>query len=106
MLLYNLTLYLGCIFQAANETRLYSMSVMIDKIVFMISILALFVIKSSDYKTYVWLYMLAKLCAMAYCVYKGREVVFAGRTAFGSVVPAAQVTCAVSSLLFLAISMA
>lgn len=86
MLLYNLTLYLGCIFQAANETRLYSMSVMIDKIVFMISILALFVIKSSDYKTYVWLYMLAKLCAMAYCVYKGREVVFAGRTAFGSVV--------------------
>lgn len=82
MLLYNLTLYLGCIFQAANETRLYSMSVMIDKIVFMLSILALFVLKSSDYRTYVWLYMLAKLCAMLYCVYEGREVVFAGRNAF------------------------
>ena len=79
MLLYNLTLYLGCIFQAANETRLYSMSVMIDKIVFMAAILALFVLKSSDYKVYVWLYMAAKLCAMIYCVYKGREVVFAGR---------------------------
>lgn len=86
MLLYNLTLYLGCIFQAANETRLYSMSVMIDKIVFMVSILALFIIKSSNYKIYVWLYMLAKLCAMAYCVYKGREVVFAGRMAFSAVV--------------------
>ncbi len=85
MLLYNLTLYLGCVFQAANETRLYSMSVMIDKIVFMVSILALFVLKSSDYKTYVWLYMLAKLCAMIYCVYKGRAVVFAGRTAFKTV---------------------
>lgn len=79
MLLYNLTLYLGCIFQAANETRLYSMSVMIDKIVFMAAILALFVLGSNDYKVYVWLYMAAKLCAMIYCVYKGREVVFAGR---------------------------
>ena len=69
MLLYNLTLYLGCVFQAANETRLYSLSVMIDKIVFMVSILALFIVKSSDYKTYVWLYMSAKLCAMLYCVY-------------------------------------
>lgn len=85
MLLYNLTLYLGCVFQAANETRLYSLSVMIDKIVFMVSILALFIVKSSDYKTYVWLYMSAKLCAMLYCVYKGREIVFAGRMAFGTV---------------------
>ena len=50
MLLYNLTLYLGCVFQAANETRLYSLSVMIDKIVFMVSILALFIVKSSDYQ--------------------------------------------------------
>ena len=85
MLLYNLTLYLGCVFQAANETRLYSLSVMIDKIVFMVSILALFIVKSSDYKTYVWLYMSAKLCDMLYCVYKGREIVFAGRMAFGTV---------------------
>ena len=85
MLLYNLTLYLRCVFQAANETRLYSLSVMIDKIVFMVSILALFIVKSSDYKTYVWLYMSAKLCAMLYCVYKGREIVFAGRMAFGTV---------------------
>lgn len=76
MLLFNLTLYLGCIFQAANETRLYSLSVMIDKVVFMVSIVALFLVKSNDYKTYVWFYMLAKLLAMVYCVYKGREVVF------------------------------
>lgn len=47
MLLYNLTLYLGCVFQAANETRLYSLSVMIDKIVFMVSILALFIVKAA-----------------------------------------------------------
>lgn len=76
MVLYNLTLYLGCIFQAANETRLYSMSVMIDKIVFMASIIILFVIGSGDYRSYVYLYMLGKLAAMVYCVYKGREVVF------------------------------
>ncbi len=82
MLMYNLTLYLGCIFQAANETRLYSMSVMIDKVVFMAAILALFLFKSNDYRTYVWLYMAAKLAAMAYCVYKGRDVVFARRIPF------------------------
>ena len=29
--------------------------------------------------------MSAKLCAMLYCVYKGREIVFAGRMAFGTV---------------------
>ena len=55
------------------------MSVKIDKIVYMAAILALFVLGSNDYKVYVWLYMAAKLCAMIYCVYKGREVVFAGR---------------------------
>lgn len=82
MLMYNLTLYLGCIFQAANETRLYSMSVMIDKIVFMAAILALFLLKGNNYRTYVWLYMVAKLAAMAYCVYKGRDVVFARRIPF------------------------
>lgn len=76
LLLFNLTMYLGCIFQAANETKLYSLSVMIDKVFFMISIVALFLIKNADYKVYVSLYMFAKLIAMAYCIYKGKEIVF------------------------------
>lgn len=79
MLMYNLTLYLGCVFQAANETRLYSLSVMIDKIVFMAAIFALFFTRSGDYRLYVVLYLAAKLAAMIYCVYKGRAVVFAKR---------------------------
>lgn len=87
MLMYNLTLYLGCIFQAANETRLYSMSVMIDKVVFMVCLVLLFVTKNGDFRVYVWLYILAKLAAFVYCVYKGRDVVFSKnvslRTTFG-----------------------
>lgn len=79
MLLFNLTMYLGCIFQAANETRLYSMSVMIDKIVFMIAVIGLFLLKSRDFRVYILLYLFAKICAFAYCVYKGREIVFARR---------------------------
>ncbi len=76
MLLYNLTLYLGAVFQAANETRLYSVSVMIDKLIFMAALLLLFVVGDKDFKLFVWLYLFAKLVALIYCVYKGKEIVF------------------------------
>ncbi len=79
MLLFNATLYLGYVFQAANETRLYSISVIIDKCFFMAAIAALLLSGARDFQTYVVLYLAAKAVSLGYCLVRGREIVFAPR---------------------------
>ena len=40
----NVALYLGYVFQACNETKLFSISVIIDKLIFLISLLFFLVV--------------------------------------------------------------
>lgn len=68
--------FIGYIFQSVNKTRIYSISVMIDKILFIISVVALLLLKCENFKYFVILYVIGKIIAFAYCLYVGRKIVF------------------------------
>ncbi len=82
LILYNATLFLGYVFQAANETRLYSVSVIIDKCFLLVAVVALLAGGVRYFETFVLLYLASKLVSLVYCVVKGREIVFAPRMPF------------------------
>lgn len=76
MVLNNLSLYLGFIFQAANETKWFSISVILDKLVFMVCLLPMIFIKVNDFRFYIVFYVTGKVAALVYSIYKGKEIVF------------------------------
>lgn len=79
--LYNLTGFLGYIFQAMNETKLYSYSAMIERLVFLALILVMVFARVSDFEPYVVAYLFSKVCSLAYCAYHSRDIFQSG--AFG-----------------------
>lgn len=76
VLVSNISGYLGYIFQAVNETALYSFSVILDKVTFLVPLLVFVCLGNSDFRTYVVAYCVSKLVAMAFCVYHGRSVIW------------------------------
>lgn len=72
----NVALYLGYVFQACNETKLFSISVIIDKLIFLITLLFFLVVRVDDFRVYVCLYLFSKTVSLLYCMYKGKEIVF------------------------------
>lgn len=76
MLVFNLTNYLSYIFQAANLTKLYSYSVILDKVFFMLAIVFLFLSGNKVFQPYVVFYLGGKIASLIYCLYKGKSVIF------------------------------
>lgn len=74
----NLQLYLGYVFQAMNETKLFSFSTMLDRLIFLVPLLACVVLHVSDFRTYIVLYCFSRLCSLAYCCWQGRDFFKAG----------------------------
>lgn len=73
ILLFNLSGMLGYVFQSLNETRLFSFSILLDRLVFLVSMLALIFIKVESFRLYVIFYTIAKLICMVYCLFNGRS---------------------------------
>jgi O-antigen/teichoic acid export membrane protein len=82
MVLYNLSSYLGYVFQAINETKLFSYSVMIDKLVFLIPLSYLLIAHTRQFEWYAASYAVSKLCALIFCIWKGRDILSAGTYLF------------------------
>lgn len=76
LLLYNLSLYLGFVFQASNETKTFSISVILDKVIYILSIMILIIFKIRKFEYFVILFLIAKFVAFIYCIIKGKEIVF------------------------------
>lgn len=74
LILNNTSLFLGFSFQALNETKLYSYSVMIDKILFLIPLSVLLVSGNTDFKPYVVFYVASKTCSLVYCLVKAKDL--------------------------------
>lgn len=74
VLVSNISGYLGYIFQAVNETALYSLSVILDKVTFLVPLLLLVAFGNSDFRVYIVVYSISKIIAMVFCIYHGREV--------------------------------
>ncbi|MDF2564627.1 MAG: hypothetical protein K0Q53_1022 [Massilibacillus sp.] len=68
--------FIGYIFQAVNLTKLFSFSVIIDKVFFILSIFALLVFRESHFEIFVILFLVSKLVSLIYCLYKGKKVIF------------------------------
>lgn len=81
---YNLTSYLGFVFQAMNETKLFSFSTMLDRLVFLAPLLVLIGFKVSDYHPYVYAYLVSKIIALIYCSWMGRDILCAKSVSFGN----------------------
>lgn len=88
MIVANMTWYMGYVFQATNEIRLYSVSVIIDKVVFMAMIIVLIVENEEKFQMFVVLYLLGKIISLVYCIIKGRAVVFSKWLPFSKAVSA------------------
>ena len=75
---YNLASYLGYVFQAMNETKLFSYSTIIERLLFFIAILVMVFMRVSDFEPYVVAYLIAKVCNLAYCCFHARDFFQAG----------------------------
>ena len=76
MLIFNLLNYLAYIFQAANLTKWYSYSVILDKMFFMVAMLFLLFSRNKKFQIYVFFYVCGKLLCLLYCFVKGRSLIF------------------------------
>lgn len=76
LVLHNLHCFIGFIFQAVNQTRIYSVSIMIEKSLFLLIVIILLILKTNDSEVFVLLYNVGKLITVLYCLYKGRKLIF------------------------------
>lgn len=74
----NLQLYLGYVFQAMNETKLFSFSTILDRFIFLVPLLACIALCVSDFKPFVILYCFSRFCAFIYCCWHARDFLKAG----------------------------
>lgn len=76
LLLNNLSNFLGFLFQAMNETKRYSISVLVDRFIFLIPLTIFLLSHCGDFKLYIIAYACSKTCCLLYCVYEARDIVF------------------------------
>lgn len=76
MVLNNIVLYLGYVFQAVNETKWFSYSVMIDRVAVILFISLLLLFKQNTYVPFIITYSISKGISLAFCIWKGKRIVF------------------------------
>lgn len=81
-MIYTVQNYLGYIFQAANETYIYSKSVIINRVSFLVGMLLLVVLKQGHCWPYIGVYIFAQLIAALYLCFNGREILCAPYVSF------------------------
>ena len=69
---------LGYVFQAMNETKLYSYAVMANKLAFLVPLSALLLMGCPSFVPFVVFYVASQLFSLAYCAWKGRDILTAG----------------------------
>lgn len=70
----NATNYLGFLFQAIAETKLYSLSVVVDKLVFLVPLVILLVTGYASFELYVVFWCVSKICSALYCVWHAKDI--------------------------------
>ncbi len=73
----NATWCLGYIFQAANETRIYSTGTIISKVLFIFALILSLLTRHYDFRIYVTLYVGAQAIALIYSIINGWDFVTA-----------------------------
>lgn len=71
MLIFNAAGYFGYIFQAVNKTHTYSMSIIVDRAIFIVAVLAAFLVAEPNYLYFIFFYIISKTIALGYCIWQG-----------------------------------
>lgn len=77
IILNNTSYYLGYIFQSINDTKKFSISIMIDRCVFIVPLIISMIFNVTDFRIYIILYIISKLCSLGYCMWEGSYVLSA-----------------------------
>lgn len=76
MLFANVTWYMGFIFQAVNQPKIYSATVILQQSVFWLAILVIIFFGQVIYQSFIVAYCFAMFISMVYIVLRGRDIVF------------------------------
>ena len=71
---FNCKRFFGYVFQAINETKLFSNSIMITALSFMLPMLALLVLGINSFELYICFYSLAEVVGFLYCLIRARKI--------------------------------
>lgn len=70
--------FFGYLFQAINETRIFSYSVIIDRVSYIIPVLGLIIAKNANFAYYILSYIFARSIALLFCIVKGWDILTSG----------------------------
>lgn len=76
MIFYNFQNFIGFVFQAVNETKIYSIAVIIEKIASLIATTILILINQKNFIFYILVYVGSISLNSFYLLYRGRKIVF------------------------------
>lgn len=98
----NAAYYVGYVFQMTNKTKLFSISILAEKIFFFIVAILLIVCGVRNYKIHTAVYILARCVALGYCCLKGKELFASKYLGFKKTFPLAWESIRVGSKLTVA----
>lgn len=71
--------FLGYVFQAMNETKLFSRMALLERLAFLVPMIVLVILKVDQFQGFVIAYLAAKSLALFYSLMKGRDILVAGQ---------------------------
>ena len=77
----------GHLLQAVNNTKVYSKSLIYDKIVILFAVILGVVFQINNYRFYVVSYLVGGIVAAGYCCYEAREIIKVRGKPFGKLLP-------------------
>lgn len=78
MVIKNAALYLGYVFQAMNETRLYSVSCILERVCFFAPLIVLLLTGVKTFEGYVIAYLASTLIQLLFCIWFARDFLTSG----------------------------
>lgn len=67
--------FIGYVFQAVNRTRLFSLSVIIDKVWFIIVVIVLLILRCDNFIWFIIFDLFGKIFSLIFCSIRGKEII-------------------------------
>lgn len=76
LIIANATWYLGYVFQAANRTSIYSISIIISKLTYILFILIIMILQTKSFKPYIAFFVVTQTIAFLYIAHHSKNFIF------------------------------
>ena len=77
LLLANISSFFGIIFQSFNKLKVYAFATVLDKFIFIFSLIFLIFSKIENFKYYIIFYIISRILGLIYSIYQGKGIIFA-----------------------------